>query len=132
MVRNLQKINQYIIDNKGRPFEWSEFDCCTMACDIVVIQGGDDFAKDVRGTYSNEIGAKRALKTHFGTVEEAFSSLTEIDFNFVQRGDLVLFDVDGEKAMTFRFGEGYYCISRQFGGLGVLADSSKPLKAWRV
>ena len=131
MVRNLQEINQYIIDNKERPFEWGVFDCCTMACDIIVLQGGDDFAKDVRGTYSTEIAAKRVLKKHFGSLEEAFSPLAEIDFNFVQRGDLVLFESEGEKVMTFRFGEGYYCIPHE-GGMGVLVDTDKPLKAWRV
>lgn len=131
MALNLQKINKYLDENKDRVFKWGEFDCCTFACDIVMLAGGEDFAKDVRGTYDTEVGAKRVLSKHFGSVEDAFSPLTEIPFNFAQRGDLALFDTDQGKVMSLVWANGYLAIGHK-GKLGVMLDIDKPLKAWRI
>ena len=131
MVRNSSKINNYINENRNRKFEWGVFDCCTMVCDIAVLQGGDDIAKDVRGTYTTAIGAKRVLKKHFGSMEEAFDKFDSIDVRFIQPGDLVMLDGDEEPLMGFFYGEGYYIVGVEE-GLGLMADDFKPLKAWRV
>lgn len=131
MVRNLPKINSYLKENSDRDFSWGEFDCCLFACDIVVLAGGEDFAKDVRGKYSSEQGAKRVLKSEFGSIENAFSSLPEVLPAFAQRGDLVLFDTENGKVMALAWACGYIAISPD-NGLGFMKDTSKPIKAWRV
>lgn len=130
MQNHLLKINQYIKENMNRPFQWGEFDCCLFACDIVTLQDGDDFAKDVRGKYSTEVGSKRVLKKHFGSIENAFNSLTEVGFNFVQRGDVVLFDTDNGQTMGVKMADGFWSVSET--GLGIMKDISKPIGAWRV
>lgn len=130
MQNRLSKITEYLRENKNRPFKWGDFDCCLFACDIVTLQGGDDFAKDVRGHYKTEIGAKRTLTKCFGSIEDAFSSLTEVEVNFVQRGDLVLFETELGKTMTMRWADGFWAVGES--GLGLIADTTKPIKAWRV
>ena len=114
----------------NRPFEWGEFDCCLFACDIIVLAGGNDFAKNVRGSYTTEIGAKRVLKKHFGTMLEAFDSLPVVEFNFVQRGDLTLFDTDNGEVMGIHWGDGFFAVGKT--GLGVMKQTDKPIKSWRV
>lgn len=132
MARNLQKINQYLMDNKDREFVWGKFDCCLMAADIVEIAGHEDPAKDVRGTYKTPSGAKRVLLKHFeGRIESAFNHLPVIDFNFAQRGDLTLFDTTNGKVMAVKWSGGYYCISPN-GGLGIMIEVDSPVKSWRV
>lgn len=131
LQNKLNIIGGYLSENKNRPFKWGEFDCCTMACDIVTLLGGEDFAKDVRGKYDNAVGAKRVLLNEFGSIEEAFSPLEEVDINFIQRGDLVLMEVLGEKLMAIRYGEGYYCLEIEE-GMGLMEDIGIPIKAWRV
>lgn len=130
MQKNLLKITNYLRDNKERKFAWGEFDCCLFACDIIMLCGGDDFAKEVRGSYSTEMGSKRVLKKHFGTIEDAFGSLPEIGFNFCQRGDLTLFDTDKGEVMAMKWVDGYIAVSDQ--GMGTMLHTDKPIKSWRV
>lgn len=132
MARNLQKINEYLRSNKDRKFQWGKFDCCLMAADIVVLSGREDPAKDVRGSYKTPSGAKKVLVKHFGgEIENAFNHLPVIDPVFSQRGDLVLFDTSNGKVMAVKWVNGYYCIAPE-GGLGVMVEVDKPIKAWRV
>lgn len=132
MARNLQKINEYLRNNKDREFKWGEFDCCLMAADIVVLSGHKDPAIDVRGAYKTPSGARKVLVKHFdGEIENAFNHLPVIDPVFSQRGDLVLFDTSSGKVMAVKWVNGYYCIAPE-GGLGVMVEVDKPIKAWRV
>jgi hypothetical protein len=131
MAKNLVKIHKYLEKNALRSFEWGVFDCCTFACDIIVICGGEDFAKDVRGKYKTAIGANRIIKKHFGTLEQAFSSLEEIPLSFAQRGDFTLFETDDGPLMAMRWNEGYIGISPE-GGLGMIELQYDSIKTWRV
>lgn len=131
MAKNLADISKYLHENKDKSFEWGKFDCCLFACDIIVICGGEDFAKEVRGTYSTEIGARRVIKKHFVSIEDAFSSLKEISFNFAQRGDLTLFDTSNGQVMAVKWNNGYLCLSPKT-GIGTMIETSKPIKTWRV
>lgn len=131
MAKNLDKIHEYLETNKDRPFKWGEFDCCLFACDIIVLCGGEDFAKDVRGKYKTPLGAKRVISKHFGTLESAYSSLEEVGFNFAQRGDFTLFETDEGPLMAMRWNGGYVGISPDK-GMGMIKIQYDPVKTWRV
>ena len=76
------------------PFEWGRNDCVMFAADCVVIQGNADPAEASRGKYKTEQGAKRHLAAVYGGIEQAWDSKLERleNINFVQNGDVVLFD----------------------------------------
>ena len=131
MAKNLAKIHEYLEENKDREFEWGVFDCCLFACDIIVLCGGDDFAKDVRGKYKTAKGSQRIIKKHFGTLEEAYSPLPEIPFAFAQRGDFTLFDTERGPLMAMKWNDGYYGISAD-SGMGFIKDTGTPVKTWRL
>ncbi|HEY1844473.1 MAG TPA: hypothetical protein VGH05_06385, partial [Buttiauxella sp.] len=59
---------------KQRPFLWGEHDCALFAADCVKAMCGEDFASAYRGTYSTEIGAKKALLRNHGSLEKALKS----------------------------------------------------------
>ena len=132
MARNLPKINEYLVAHKDAPFEWGVFDCCLMAADIVKLAGLGDPAEGVRGSYSTPSGARKVLKKHFdGLIENAFSHLPEVDPAFAQRGDLILYETSNGNVMAVKWVGGSYCISPE-DGMGVMIETDKPIKAWRV
>ena len=132
MAKNLAKIHEYLeCKSRRRPFKWGVFDCCLFACDIIVICGGSDFAAEVRGRYTTAIGSQRIIKKYFGTLEDAFSSLESVPFNFAQRGDFTLFDTPEGPLMAMKWNEGYMGISATQ-GLGLIVVKGTPVRTWRV
>lgn len=51
-------LNQY----REQAFEWGKCDCCLFAADWIKVNTAEDLAADLRGKYSTELGANRALK----------------------------------------------------------------------
>ena len=74
------------------PFEWGAHDCVTFAADCVIAMTGRDPIQDMRGTWSTEIGAKRAmLKAGSRDLGDlAADRLEEIPVSMARRGDIVL------------------------------------------
>lgn len=82
-----------LTSNAGRrAFSWGDHDCVTFAADCVMAMTGYDPIHDIRGTWSTEIGAKRAmLKAGSRDLGDlAAARLEEIPISQTKRGDIVL------------------------------------------
>ena len=82
-------------DYADRPFEWGKSDCCLFVADIVQAMTGVDPAAAYRGRYSNETGARLALRrygktTLAATFDEAFGA--SVEPARAHRGDIIQID----------------------------------------
>ena len=91
------RLAAFVAQAATRPFKWGAWDCCLMPCDGVREITGVDPAEALRGRYSTEIGAVRALRRFSGgglteTVEKIAANLgaPEVGTGFAGRGDVVL------------------------------------------
>ncbi|ATA23545.1 hypothetical protein BIY26_09550 [Brenneria goodwinii] len=112
-----------------RPFSWGKNDCLLFAADCVAAMCGQDFAAQYRGTYDNEVGAKKVLlKTH-GTLEKAIGScLTEVPVKQAQRGDVAIINNNGSRCAGIVWIGGVFAM----GINGVVLMRERPLSVWRV
>ena len=88
-------LNATIAAWRGRTFAWGTDDCVHLAGDCVLAVTGLDPLTDLRGTYTSERGAWRALKrAGYATLAEAVDRRVgnACAPGFAHRGDLVLFD----------------------------------------
>lgn len=118
---------------KLTPFAWGSNDCVMFAADAVNVMSGVDPAKASRGKYKTEQGAKKHLASKYGDLYKAWDSQLERleNINFVQNGDVVLFD--GELGLT----SGIYWNGGVFAptmeGVRFMDEMHKSvLAAWRV
>lgn len=85
------------------PGVWGVADCLLTVADAVEAVTGVDPAAKVRGKYSSEIGAAKALRQRkFADVEAALASLfPPVGRLMAQRGDVGVVERDGELAAGF-------------------------------
>ncbi|UAB76949.1 hypothetical protein INR77_08820 [Erythrobacter sp. SCSIO 43205] len=84
-------LSAFMQENQWRTFKWGEWDCILFATAAAKVITGEDRGADYRGRYSDQKGARQALRDiGKGTL------LRTVDANFVrkpvgnaQRGDLV-------------------------------------------
>lgn len=83
-------------ERREEPFQWGGNDCVLFAADCVELMGNEDPAKDSRGKYKTETGAKRHLSSVYGDLYQAWDSKLERleNPNFVQRGDVIVFETE--------------------------------------
>lgn len=89
-----QRLSEFIVENRDRPFEWGQWDCILMACAAVEALTGEDPAAEYRGRYTDGKGAALALReigegTLLRTVNAVFERRP---VGQAQRGDLVWFE----------------------------------------
>ena len=89
------RLGAVLDDYADRPFQWGVADCCLFVADAVQAMTGDDPAAAYRGTYSNETGARLALKRHgkktlVATFDAAFGK--HVEPARAHRGDIVQID----------------------------------------
>lgn len=122
-------LGNYIKENRKTPFEWGVFDCClfvSTCCDIVC---GVDPAKEYRGTYSTEVGAKRAIIKNHGSIEAAYDSFfNRVDLSHVKRGDICMYENDAGTAVAVYFSGDWWSTT----DTGVMRVDCTPLIAWEV
>lgn len=124
---------QLVQDRHDTAFEWGATDCVLFAADAVLAMTDVDPAKASRGKYKTETGAKKHLASQYGDLYKAWDGKLERleHVNFVQNGDVVVFD--GALGITsgIYWNGGVYAPTLE----GVrYADEhhSKVLAAWRV
>ncbi|MCH8196464.1 MAG: hypothetical protein IH904_00135 [Proteobacteria bacterium] len=88
----------------GTPFEFGKHDCCLAVCDVILAITGTDLAADYRG-YEGEAEALAVLRKHRGVVgimeaTAARHAIPEVPPGLAQRGDMVIIDKDGDKALA--------------------------------
>lgn len=93
MTDKYKKLNEYVLDNAYKRFEWGEWDCCLFVADYLEAVTGKDYAYIFRGRYGTQKGAYKALKEQgFANVEELCDEYFQIkSLSHAQRGDMVLF-----------------------------------------
>ncbi|AVJ51776.1 hypothetical protein Vid5_gp21 [Pantoea phage vB_PagS_Vid5] len=113
------------------PFAWGSNDCAMFAADAVLLICGTDFAKEFRGKYKTEVGAKRSIAKQGGMIEVLNGKLEAIHPNFAQRGDVVLFDGELGATLGIYWNGGVFAAGPD--GI-VLFDEihDKITNAWRV
>jgi len=86
-----QRLNDFIAENRDRPFEWGQWDCILFATAAAAAITGEDKAAPFRGQYSDELGAREVLRelgkgTLLRTVNHYFAKKP---VTYALRGDLV-------------------------------------------
>lgn len=120
---------KYIKDHGSTPFEWGAFDCCLFVSTCCEIVCGIDPAKDYRGTYKTEIGAKRAIIRRHGSIEKAYDHFfSRVDINHIQRGDICMLENQYGTAVAVWFAGEWWSTT----DTGVQRIECEPLAAWRV
>lgn len=131
-MRNIdwqQKLSNYLKECQNASFVWGELDCCLFAANCAVLVCNKDPAQPYRGTYSSELGAKKALLLNHKSFAKAFgATFEEIPPSLAQRGDIVMFSGElGETAGVMWAGR-IWAMSRT----GLVVVNSPILQAWRV
>lgn len=127
------RLAQCVEGARLRPFEWGVHDCATFAFDVVREMISTDPFAEYRGSYSNELGAGRALIEHeFDTVRGLADKLMgeEISTKFAQRGDIILV-LQPERGETLGVCLGVDAVFVGESGL-VPVPMSEAITAWRV
>ena len=106
-----ERLQRYVKQNRDEPFSWGEMDCVLFACDVVHELTAVDFAEAFRGTYSDKRGAAVALRAFAsGGLLDAVQKMAaahdcpEISVTRARRGDVVMCDQDGMKALGICLG----------------------------
>ena len=119
-----------------RPFEYGKHDCCLAVCDVVLAFTGADLAADFRG-YKGAAAARRILKRHGGVVGIATAiakrhRIPEVHPGLAQRGDVVIVDKDGDKALGIVDPTGSRVVAAARAGGWVTRPVAGIKRAWRI
>ena len=131
-----ERLQRLIKQNRNEPFVWGAHDCALFACNVVRELTGTDFAEAFRGAYSDKRGAAMALKAFAsGGLVETIDKIAganrcpDISIHRARRGDVVLCDQDGMKALGI-------CLGATFAAAGPEGLTFHPMsrseRAWSV
>jgi len=122
-------LHNHIASIKGLPFVWGENDCCTYTCDYIKLITGTDPMEQFRGTYTSLKGSLQARK-EWGSIRTNMRlHFEEIAVPMAQRGDAVIYVMDGEDALGLCNGLNSYFLSPE-GYVSV--PTLECATAWRV
>jgi hypothetical protein len=132
--------HDFLLERVSVPFQWQDNDCCTFVADAIKSFTDVDIAADFRGTYSDRIGAFKAIRTitgGTGVVDAAAYcaakfELPELDYPLMaQRGDLVVVENGSELIAGIVHLNGRHVVVVSEAGL--LRVSIRNIRrAWRV
>lgn len=115
---------------RAAPFVWGSHDCCMWAAASVVALTGCDPAASLRGTYSSELGAARALARVGGLAGAGALCGVCIDSKRAIVGDVARVTwPDGVESLGVCSGAAWLCV----GDFGlVMFPLTAALSAWGV
>ena len=122
---------EFFAARSATPFAWGTNDCVTYAADAVRAITGDDPLADLRGSWSTELGARRAVTRAGGMPAALDSRFTRLpNVLCAQRGDIgVLPEETGWHVVVVCMGALWACP----GPDGVVTVSlEKAAMAWAV
>ncbi len=133
------KLSKYLEKTSGRLFKWGKMDClifASNACKLVC--GVDPMSKKksgdpdtIRGAYSTKEDAYKLIKQHRRTITAIMDlHFDRVNPHFAQRGDVVLYKLEGGK--TFGVIWGGKAVFKSFGKGLVMTDVNEKMIAWRV
>ena len=101
-----KKLTAYLKQLAREEFVWGKNDCALFVANCLEILTGVDYAKDYRNLYTTEEGAIKALQDiGQGSLKKTFAHLANskgwkpVKPSFAQRGDMVLFVLEGNHTM---------------------------------
>jgi hypothetical protein len=88
------ELSDFIREVETKPFDFPTWNCALFAADAVKAQTGLDLLADIRGKYSNELGASKQLQSiyNLNTVQELFKKQLDMPLKsiaFARVGDIV-------------------------------------------
>lgn len=121
-------LNKVISSHVNTPFQWGVFDCCIFASQCCYAVCDKDPHSEFRGRYSTKIGAYRIIKNTYGSIDAILDNYFQrIDLNFVQRGDICIYENEGEIGVAV-FNNGWLTTAQS----GVSRVTIAPINVWRV
>ena len=124
-----KSLDAFITSRLNEPFKWGTNDCVMFAADAIIAMGGEDHAKQVRGTYSTAIEAERMLKDMGGLLRLASSAGTERPPLMSVSGDVGLVSDGDRQLLAVCIGTAW--IAPGATGLSVIPFESA-VAAWSV
>ncbi len=134
-----RQLAEFVVSARHRAFQWGEFDCCSMPCEVALKITGVDPWAHFRGRYRTERGAARVIRRAGGFVpmiEKIMSDYPEVPVSFARRGDILLaLDAEivepGSDAMlALCLGHDMGFVSRDRGFR--LLPFNRASRAWRI
>lgn len=83
-------LSEYLACCRETPFEWGAMDCGLFCAGAIIAMTGIDLAADMRGRYSTEFGAAKALHQYGGLSGYMDKVAPRVDPAFAKRGDVVM------------------------------------------
>lgn len=92
-----ERLAEYLQSKRYLPIDWGQHDCVLFALGAAEILLKQDFTSEIRGTYSDVVGATRAMRKLFKVsslpdAADVFAKIQdseEIPVLMAQRGDIV-------------------------------------------
>ena len=135
-MMNTSSLERLLRARADKPFRWGTHDCAMLAFDSVLMLTGSDPARDLRGAWTDALGAMRKLRELGGWDGVALRFGAEIAPADTLPGDVLLLDsktcqADGSEhgALAVRWGDG--AVAQGPDGL-VSVPLSSALRAWRA
>jgi len=93
--------DQFIEENRFKPFKWGSWDCCKFSNSVIkAITGEDLIPKELK--WKTEQEAMRSIEQYGKTLSKSIAKackkkgVTEVDKAFMQKGDLVVYKEESE------------------------------------
>lgn len=145
MILGADRLTQFIVTLEGGAHVFGTSDCITRLDDWCRVVTGKGFMGELRGSYSDALGAARLVKRLGGLMRALDDRLGAIGIGRVrttpQRGDLALVRQDVKNdpfdgylgAIVLAPGETSVVIAPGFGGVAIVRQAVMPLAvAWRL
>jgi hypothetical protein len=106
-----RRLSKYLEDQKNVPFGYNqrqgEFACCLFTAGAIQAMTGVDVCPEFRGAYNSEREAYVLLRRVCGVsnmedlaaLKAAEYGMREVDVNFGSRGDVFLYEIEGQPAV---------------------------------
>ena len=128
------KFDKFIEANMEKPFEWGKWDCCLFsdAC-IKAMTGQSLIPKEL--VWKDKESALQAITDYGITLKNSIAKaskrkdLEKINSNYLQKGDLVVMEQDGNNVCGMFNGAKTLGVNED--GIVVLKDF-KIIEAWRI
>ena len=125
--------NDFLQENKSKPFKWGEWDCCKFSNALIKVMTGEDLIPKTL-KWKDEESAMKAIKKYGGTLGKSIEKackekgVAEIDKNYMTCGDLVVYKQESELVGIC---EGFGILTPTDDGIG-LVNNDLAVRVWRI
>ena len=129
-----ERYHAFMIENKDRDFQWGEWDCVKFADAAFEAMTGEALIPSELEWHDEE-SANEAIKSYGKTLLKSLAKGTKlkglkvIQKQYIAKGDIVVFEVDGKQVTGVC--DGYAIISPSDGGYS-FKDNDLAIKVFRI